>query len=138
MCFTFTDKFIIFYNLFHYSPNLYFIPLHYLYWKHAIIWIKIGVFFYFNLRYEHAVFFLYLYGSLQCSQLLLENKIVKKLRFFLFPLISILEWGRIINVSSIFGVTGKTDLAAYVSSKHGLIGLTKVCMHIQITVYRRQ
>ncbi|XP_077981982.1 D-beta-hydroxybutyrate dehydrogenase-like [Glandiceps talaboti] len=35
-------------------------------------------------------------------------------------------WGRIINISSIFGLNGAQDVGCYVSSKHGLNGLTKV------------
>lgn len=35
------------------------------------------------------------------------------------------RWGRIINISSIVGVTGNPGQANYVSSKAGLIGLTK-------------
>ena len=34
-------------------------------------------------------------------------------------------WGRIINISSIMGQIGRATIPAYVSSKHGLIGLTK-------------
>lgn len=37
------------------------------------------------------------------------------------------NWGRIINVSSVHGQVASTHKAAYVASKHGLIGLTKVC-----------
>jgi len=35
-------------------------------------------------------------------------------------------WGRIINISSIYGIRAEEDVAPYVASKHGLIGLTKV------------
>ena len=44
-------------------------------------------------------------GSLWCSFLLQENKIVKvsELSFILCPLIIILDWGRIVNISSIYG-----------------------------------
>jgi len=35
-------------------------------------------------------------------------------------------WGRIINISSIYGVCAEEDVTPYVASKHGLIGLTKV------------
>jgi gluconate 5-dehydrogenase len=34
-------------------------------------------------------------------------------------------WGRIINISSIMGQIGRATIPAYVSSKHGLIGLTR-------------
>lgn len=36
------------------------------------------------------------------------------------------QWGRIINVASAHGVVASAYKAAYVASKHGLIGLTKV------------
>jgi 3-hydroxybutyrate dehydrogenase len=35
------------------------------------------------------------------------------------------NWGRIINISSIYGLIGATERAGYVTSKHALIGLTK-------------
>lgn len=35
------------------------------------------------------------------------------------------RWGRIINISSIYGLRGIEGRAAYVASKHGLSGLTK-------------
>jgi 3-hydroxybutyrate dehydrogenase len=35
-------------------------------------------------------------------------------------------WGRIINVSSVHGLVASAGKAAYVSAKHGMIGLTKV------------
>lgn len=34
-------------------------------------------------------------------------------------------WGRIINISSIMGQIGRATIPGYVSSKHGLVGLTK-------------
>ena len=34
-------------------------------------------------------------------------------------------WGRIINIASIMGQIGRATIPAYVSSKHGLVGLTK-------------
>jgi len=36
------------------------------------------------------------------------------------------KWGRIINISSAHGVVASSFKAGYVSSKHGLVGLTKV------------
>jgi len=36
------------------------------------------------------------------------------------------NWGRIINISSVHGLVASEQKAAYVSAKHGLIGLTKV------------
>ena len=36
------------------------------------------------------------------------------------------KWGRIINVSSAHGLVGSPFKAAYVSAKHGVVGLTKV------------
>ncbi|SCA57421.1 D-beta-hydroxybutyrate dehydrogenase [Candidatus Terasakiella magnetica] len=37
------------------------------------------------------------------------------------------NWGRVINVSSAHGQVASVNKSAYVASKHGLIGLTKVC-----------
>jgi 3-hydroxybutyrate dehydrogenase len=37
------------------------------------------------------------------------------------------NWGRIINISSVHGQVASSQKAAYVASKHGLIGFTKVC-----------
>jgi NAD(P)-dependent dehydrogenase (short-subunit alcohol dehydrogenase family) len=34
-------------------------------------------------------------------------------------------WGRVVNVSSVAGVTGIPYVTAYVAAKHGLVGLTK-------------
>ncbi len=36
------------------------------------------------------------------------------------------NWGRIINIASAHGLVASVDKSAYVTSKHGLIGLTKV------------
>lgn len=36
------------------------------------------------------------------------------------------QWGRIINLASNYGMAGTTRRADYVSTKHGLVGLTKV------------
>jgi 3-hydroxybutyrate dehydrogenase len=36
------------------------------------------------------------------------------------------NWGRIINIASAHGLVASVDKAAYVTSKHGLVGLTKV------------
>ena len=35
-------------------------------------------------------------------------------------------WGRIVNTASVHGLVASVDKAAYVSAKHGIIGLTKV------------
>ena len=35
-------------------------------------------------------------------------------------------WGRIVNISSIHGLVASPYKAAYVSAKHGVVGLTKV------------
>jgi 3-hydroxybutyrate dehydrogenase len=35
-------------------------------------------------------------------------------------------WGRIVNIASVNGLVASTHRAAYVASKHGIIGLTKV------------
>jgi len=37
------------------------------------------------------------------------------------------NWGRIINIASAHGLVASANKAAYVASKHGVIGLTKVC-----------
>jgi 3-hydroxybutyrate dehydrogenase len=36
------------------------------------------------------------------------------------------KWGRIINISSVHGLVASVNKSAYVASKHGLNGLTKV------------
>jgi 3-hydroxybutyrate dehydrogenase len=36
------------------------------------------------------------------------------------------NWGRIINIASVHGLVASVNKAAYVASKHGLVGLTKV------------
>lgn len=35
------------------------------------------------------------------------------------------NWGRIINIASIYGLKGGYDRSSYIASKHGLVGLTK-------------
>jgi 3-hydroxybutyrate dehydrogenase len=35
-------------------------------------------------------------------------------------------WGRIVNIASAHGLVASGDKAAYVTAKHGLVGLTKV------------
>ena len=35
------------------------------------------------------------------------------------------NWGRIVNIASIYGLTGGYERSSYVASKHGLVGLTK-------------
>lgn len=44
---------------------------------------------------------------------------------YAFPYMSKQRWGRIINISSVVGLTGQSGQANYASSKAGLIGLTK-------------
>ena len=36
------------------------------------------------------------------------------------------KWGRIINIASAHGLVASAEKAAYVTAKHGLVGLTKV------------
>ncbi len=36
------------------------------------------------------------------------------------------DWGRIINVASVHGLVASAEKSAYVTAKHGLVGLTKV------------
>ncbi|MFA7402661.1 MAG: 3-hydroxybutyrate dehydrogenase, partial [Pelobacteraceae bacterium] len=42
------------------------------------------------------------------------------------PLMRLNGWGRIINIASVHGLVASANKAAYVSAKHGLVGLTKV------------
>lgn len=42
------------------------------------------------------------------------------------PLMRRNAWGRIINIASVHGLVASANKAAYVSAKHGLVGLTKV------------
>ncbi|MCA0240657.1 MAG: 3-hydroxybutyrate dehydrogenase [Proteobacteria bacterium] len=35
------------------------------------------------------------------------------------------DWGRIVNIASVYGLAGGVDRSSYVASKHGLVGLTK-------------
>jgi 3-hydroxybutyrate dehydrogenase len=42
------------------------------------------------------------------------------------PLMTAKKWGRIINIASAHGLVASGEKAAYVSAKHGLVGLTKV------------
>lgn len=44
---------------------------------------------------------------------------------YALPLMYAKQWGRIINVSSLHGVVASPYKSAYVSAKHGLMGLTK-------------
>lgn len=36
------------------------------------------------------------------------------------------NWGRIINVASVHGLVASAEKSAYVTAKHGVVGLTKV------------
>jgi len=49
-------------------------------------------------------------------------KIIKEV----LPIMRKNNWGRIINISSAHGIVASNFKAGYVSSKHGLVGLTKV------------
>jgi 3-hydroxybutyrate dehydrogenase len=42
------------------------------------------------------------------------------------PLMRANNWGRIINIASVHGVVASVNKAAYVTAKHGILGLTKV------------
>ena len=42
------------------------------------------------------------------------------------PAMKAANWGRIINVSSVHGLVASAQKSAYVTAKHGLVGLTKV------------
>ncbi len=42
------------------------------------------------------------------------------------PAMKTANWGRIINVASIHGLVGSAEKSAYVTAKHGVVGLTKV------------
>jgi 3-hydroxybutyrate dehydrogenase len=44
---------------------------------------------------------------------------------YALPLMYERKWGRIINVSSLHGVVASPYKSAYISAKHGLMGLTK-------------
>jgi 3-hydroxybutyrate dehydrogenase len=42
------------------------------------------------------------------------------------PLMAAKKWGRVINIASAHGLVASGEKAAYVTAKHGLVGLTKV------------
>ena len=42
------------------------------------------------------------------------------------PAMQAANWGRIINVASVHGLVASVEKSAYVTAKHGLVGLTKV------------
>jgi len=42
------------------------------------------------------------------------------------PEMRLQKWGRILNISSVHGLVGSVHKSAYVASKHGVVGLTKV------------
>jgi 3-hydroxybutyrate dehydrogenase len=45
---------------------------------------------------------------------------------FALPAMQAAGWGRIINVASVHGLVGSAEKSAYVTAKHGVVGLTKV------------
>jgi 3-hydroxybutyrate dehydrogenase len=44
----------------------------------------------------------------------------------LLPYMQTQKWGRVINISSCHGLVASANKSAYVASKHGIVGLTKV------------
>src|SRR5512140_3795903 len=44
---------------------------------------------------------------------------------YVWPAMKQQRWGRIINISSIHGLIASPNKVAYISAKHGLVGLTK-------------
>ncbi len=44
----------------------------------------------------------------------------------LLPHMQVQKWGRVINISSCHGIVASANKSAYVASKHGIVGLTKV------------
>ena len=44
---------------------------------------------------------------------------------YAWPAMKMQRWGRVINISSIHGLVASSNKAAYISAKHGLIGLTR-------------
>jgi 3-hydroxybutyrate dehydrogenase len=44
---------------------------------------------------------------------------------YFIPGMKVAEWGRIINISSLHGVVASPFKTAYISAKHGIMGLTK-------------
>lgn len=44
----------------------------------------------------------------------------------LLPHMQAQKWGRVINISSCHGIVASVNKSAYVASKHGIVGLTKV------------
>jgi 3-hydroxybutyrate dehydrogenase len=42
------------------------------------------------------------------------------------PAMKAAGWGRVINVASVHGLVGSAEKSAYVTAKHGVVGLTKV------------
>lgn len=45
---------------------------------------------------------------------------------YTLPFMKRKDWGRIVNIASVQGLIGSVNKSAYVASKHGLVGLTKV------------
>ena len=44
---------------------------------------------------------------------------------YAWPVMKKQEWGRIVNMASVHGLTASPNKAAYVAAKHGLLGLTR-------------
>ena len=52
----------------------------------------------------------------------------------MFCLFMSIEWGRIINISSVHGLVGNAGKVGYSAAKHGLMGLTKVRVKTYVTI----
>ena len=67
----------------------------------------------FSINEWNKIISINLTAAFQCTQLVMPAMIKKR-------------WGRIINIASVHGLVASEFKAAYVSAKHGLVGLTKV------------